>query len=934
MRNQRNWLFGMIGSICLLTIFCSSVSADSSFFLSQVPTVQDGSITIDGGPSDWNGVAPIVSDSPTDSICGPGTDIKAIYLAKDGNYLYWRVDTADGIFSFDGSPDSKILVLVFLEPPNTANGPYWNGLIVNAGDPNAGYVSGRYNNHEWIDLYGGPEYGTVGTVAEGRIALAEFTPFNIIYINAYYWRGDVTLQCDEANRYFTAPTPTTLTTTKIGTGNGSVSSNPGNISWNGSVGTANFNSGDSVTLTASPGPGSLFSGWSAEDCSGTDVCMLTMDGAKAVRAIFTDEAFAASSSALFKSNIPTVPEGSITIDGSPAEWISILPIVSDPPDDSICGPGTDVKDFYLARDDTYLYWRVDAADGIFSFGSPEDRRFLVLLFYEPNSPNGPYPNGLMVNISDPNSGYLSGRYTNQEGIDLYGGPEYGTVGTVAEGRIALAEFAPFNIETINAYYWRGPNVTPQCDDSWRSFALPPPPPLPPIVIQGSVGSIYGVPIGGARVEQAENPNIFTTTANNGSFTISGLPIGTPFSLRISSEGYVTEYSDTKMFTVNPVLPYGFGLATYADMSGWNMEPGKSAIIGQVRDNGTPQQPLAGAVVTCISSLHQDACPYPIAYANPGATGSNGKYRIYNVDPGDTVTVAASKPEIDFASRTFAIHADGISFGYINQISPSDPTLTVSKSGTGSGSVSASTGAISWTGNNGTANYNSGTVVTLTAEPDPGSIFTAWSGSCDIVDGNKCIIMKTSATTVTATFEHTNRAPVFTPVAPIQTVEGRLVQFTLDATDPDGDSITYYTEPLPRGASFDPAARVFLWIPDYDQAGTYTIHFFAQDDGTPQSKIGDTYVTISVSVPPPEVLINQTIDAVYAFQLPKEVENSYTANLKKVGTFIQGGKLIPAVNELSTTLKKVEKDRAQGKIDEAQGNKLILMLTLLMNGINS
>jgi hypothetical protein len=55
------------------------------------------------------------------------------------------------------------------------------------------------------------------------------------------------------------------------------------------------------------------------------------------------------------------------------------------------------------------------------------------------------------------------------------------------------------------------------------------------------------------------------------------------------------------------------------------------------------------------------------------------------------------------------------------------TLTVTKDGTGSGSVTSSTGTLNWVGNTGTATYDYNTSVTLTATADVSSTFTGWSG---------------------------------------------------------------------------------------------------------------------------------------------------------------------------------------------------------------
>jgi len=89
-------------------------------------------ITVDGISSDWSGINPIVTDAQGDSICETGTDIRRYYLAKDNTYLYWRVDTWSGTFSFGSPGNEKILVLLFLEIGTPSQGPYPNGITVNS----------------------------------------------------------------------------------------------------------------------------------------------------------------------------------------------------------------------------------------------------------------------------------------------------------------------------------------------------------------------------------------------------------------------------------------------------------------------------------------------------------------------------------------------------------------------------------------------------------------------------------------------------------------------------------------------------------------------------------------------------------------------------------------------------------------------------------
>jgi hypothetical protein len=77
------------------------------------------------------------------------------------------------------------------------------------------------------------------------------------------------------------------------------------------------------------------------------------------------------------------------------------------------------------------------------------------------------------------------------------------------------------------------------------------------------------------------------------------------------------------------------------------------------------------------------------------------------------------------------------------------TLTITKSGKGSGSVTADSGTILWNGNTGTVTYYGGTSIILTATPDSGINFAGWSGGCSGRD--TCSITANANTQVTAYF---------------------------------------------------------------------------------------------------------------------------------------------------------------------------------------
>jgi hypothetical protein len=78
--------------------------------------------------------------------------------------------------------------------------------------------------------------------------------------------------------------PETLTVTRSGSGSGTVSSNPAGVACGAACSFA-YPFGTSVTLTATPASGSVFSGWSGA-CSGSGTCAVAMSGAQSVHASF------------------------------------------------------------------------------------------------------------------------------------------------------------------------------------------------------------------------------------------------------------------------------------------------------------------------------------------------------------------------------------------------------------------------------------------------------------------------------------------------------------------------------------------------------------------------------------------------------------------------------------------------------------------------
>jgi hypothetical protein len=84
----------------------------------QIPYAQ---ITIDGIDSDWAGIPPVDTDpegdKASDSANIPGSDLKAVYIARDDTYLYFRMTM------YDDGPTAALYVVEFQQYLNQIHTP-------------------------------------------------------------------------------------------------------------------------------------------------------------------------------------------------------------------------------------------------------------------------------------------------------------------------------------------------------------------------------------------------------------------------------------------------------------------------------------------------------------------------------------------------------------------------------------------------------------------------------------------------------------------------------------------------------------------------------------------------------------------------------------------------------------------------------------------
>ena len=103
--------------------------------------------------------------------------------------------------------------------------------------------------------------------------------------------------------------------------------------------------------------------------------------------------------------------------------------------------------------------------------------------------------------------------------------------------------------------------------------------------------------------------------------------------------------------------------------------------------------------------------------------------------------------------------------------------------------------------------------------------------------------------ITITVSTVNNPPVLIAIGNKSVNEGELLEFTISATDPDGDPLTYSASNLPSGASFDSGNRTFSWTPSFTQAGSYSnVHFEVTDGGLTDAE--DITITVSNVKDPP------------------------------------------------------------------------------------
>jgi len=129
----------------------------------------------------------------------------------------------------------------------------------------------------------------------------------------------------------------------------------------------------------------------------------------------------------------------------------------------------------------------------------------------------------------------------------------------------------------------------------------------------------------------------------------------------------------------------------------------------------------------------------------------------------------------------------------------------------------------------------------------------------------------------------NNAPVLASIGNKSVDEGSLLEFTVSATDADGDSLVYSASGVPTGASFNASTKTFSWAPAYNKSGTYSVTFTVSDGSLSDSETITITVADITSIPQnggfeDGSLANWTTTGNWAVSTTREHSGSYSAHI--------------------------------------------------------
>ncbi len=195
----------------------------------------------------------------------------------------------------------------------------------------------------------------------------------------------------------------------------------------------------------------------------------------------------------------------------------------------------------------------------------------------------------------------------------------------------------------------------------------------------------------------------------------------------------------------------------------------------------------------------------------------------------TITVAPNQAPVLTNPGNKSVNEGAALAFTLSVTNPDGDSLTYSASNMPSGaSINPTTGAFSWTPSYSQAGTYANVRFTVTDS------------------------VLSDSENIAITVKNVNRAPVLGSIGNKTVTAGQSLQFTISATDPDGDSLTYSASNLPAGSIFNGTSRSFSWTTASGQVGSYPNIQFRVSDGaiTASKNITITVVAIPSNPTPP------------------------------------------------------------------------------------
>lgn len=225
-------------------------------------------------------------------------------------------------------------------------------------------------------------------------------------------------------------------------------------------------------------------------------------------------------------------------------------------------------------------------------------------------------------------------------------------------------------------------------------------------------------------------------------------------------------------------------------------------------------------------------PHTSSSADSGTTAVSVSASSQPVAAGEQFTVnifvapntAISGMQFDFQLNPSLVTIDGVQEGTLLSQGGASTYFNPGQIDNQSGNLTGAFGVINTPGQT-ISTQGIFATITLTAKTQGGSCALGLSSVVVAdINGESVPVTFTGGTVIIS------RPPVLHPIDNAVTNEGGTLSFTVSATDPDGDTLTYSASNLPQGATFNPATRTFSWTPTGDQAGVYSDIRFQVSDG--------------------------------------------------------------------------------------------------------